>query len=58
MKLGEQVNMAILKKVLTKYLMMRVKMKISYHAFLNNETVLELWLKSIKSTIKNLSSSE
>ena len=27
-------------------------MKISFHAFLKNETVLELWLKTIKRSIK------
>ena len=31
--------------------MMRVRMKISFHAFIKNETILEHWLKTIKRSI-------
>ena len=43
-----------MRKVFAKYQRMRVRMKISFHAFIKNETVLELWLKKIESTIRYL----
>ena len=43
-----------MRKVFTKYQMMRVRMKISFHAFIKNETILEHWLKTIERSIKFL----
>jgi len=41
-----------MRKIFTKYQIMRVRMKISFDAFLKNETVLELWLKTISKSVK------
>ena len=41
-------------KTFSKYQMMRVRMKISFHAFIKNETISELWLKTIGRSIKFL----
>ena len=41
-----------MRKIFTKYQIMRVRMKISFDAFLKNETVLELWLKTIFKSVK------
>ena len=43
-----------MRKVFAKYQMMRVRMKISFHAFIKNETILEHWLKTIERSIKFL----
>ena len=43
-----------MRKVFFKYQMMRVRMKISFHAFIKNDTVLELWLRTIVRSIKYL----
>lgn len=41
-------------KVFTKYQLMRVRMKISFHAFIKNETILEIWLKTMERSIRFL----
>lgn len=56
-KMNHQVDYYIMRRVLFKYRNMRVRQKISFHAFMNNETVLELWLKQIKLSFLFLSKS-
>ena len=43
-----------MREVFTKYKLMRAKMKISFQAFIKNETVFEHWLKTIERSVKYL----
>ena len=45
-------------KVFTKYVIMRAKMKISYQALVNMNTISELWIKQIISSFRFLRDSE
>ena len=44
----------VTKKVMTKYSIMRVRQKISFMAFLENKTILEIWLVAIKKSMSLL----
>lgn len=44
-------------KVNTKYILMRVRQKISFYSFLKNATLSELWLMQIMKSFKFLSES-
>lgn len=50
-KLMGRVNALVIRKVFLKYQVMRVRQKISFHAFLKNYTILEIWLIAIKSSL-------
>ena len=54
MKICKNLDIKVMRKVFTKYQMMRVRMKISFHAFIKNDIILEHWLKTIEKSIKFL----
>lgn len=54
MQIGKQVDVALVRKIFMKYHIMRVRMKISFEAFIKDETVLELWLSKIEQSAKFL----
>ena len=57
MRIQKRLDFTLMKKTFTQYQMMRVRMKISFHAFIKNETILELWLKTIERSMKFLTGS-
>ena len=44
----------LVNRVMKKYSLMRIRMKISFSAFVKNETVLELWYGTIHNSVKYL----
>ena len=52
----EQLNLDLqfMRSIFRGYQIQRVRQKLSFHAFMKNETIIELWLKQIKKSFKFL----
>ena len=57
-KLRDKVEHLIMQKVFTKYQIMRVRQKISFMAFIENKSILEIWLLTIKKSLSVLKRSK